>query len=94
MISKNTIKYVASLARISLEDREIENLTKDLGQILDYVKKLEKLDVSQVSATSHVLPINNVFRRDQVKPSLTQKEALNFAVSHYNGFFKVPKVIE
>ena len=59
-----------------------------------YITKLQKLDVDHISPTTHVLPINNVFRQDIVKPSLSQEEALSFAPAKHKGAFKVPQVIE
>ena len=94
MITPKDVKYIASLSRIHLRDEEIEELTKNLENILHYIAKLEKLDVSKVEPTSHVLPLKNVFREDKVKPSLTQEEALKIAVDKHHGAFKVPKVIE
>ena len=93
-MTQEEIRYIASLARINLSENELEHLTKNLDDILHYVAKLQKLDVSQVQPTSHVLPINNVFRKDTVKPSLPQENALSFAVSKHRGSFKVPQVIE
>ena len=94
MISEKDVKYVAGLARIHLKDEEIDRLTKDLEKILDYINKLDTLDVADVQPTSHVLPLKNVYREDKVRPSLTQQEALKISVERQEGFFKVPKVIE
>ena len=94
MITKNDVAYIASLSRIHLKEEETEKLTKNLGDILHYVDKLEKLDVSSVAPTFHVLPIKNVFREDSIRPSLPQKDVLKFSVSHTSGSFKVPQVIE
>ncbi|MBF0521810.1 MAG: Asp-tRNA(Asn)/Glu-tRNA(Gln) amidotransferase subunit GatC [Candidatus Omnitrophica bacterium] len=94
MISKNDVKYVASLSRIHLKDEEVQALTQDLERILGYIKNLEKLDTSHVEPTSHVLPLKNVFREDIIKPSFSQQEALKISVEQQNGFFKVPKIIE
>jgi aspartyl-tRNA(Asn)/glutamyl-tRNA(Gln) amidotransferase subunit C len=94
MISEKDVKYVASLARIHLKDEEIDHLTEDLEKILDYINKLDTLDVGEVQPTSHVLPLKNVAREDIVKPSLTQQEALKISVEQQGGSFKVPKVIE
>ena len=94
MISEKDVKYVAGLARIHLKDEEIDRLTKDLEKILDYINKLDTLDVTEVQPTSHVLPLKNVHREDTVKPSLTQQEALKISVDSEEGSFKVPKVIE
>ena len=94
MLSENDVKHVASLARIHVNPDEIIALQKDIGNILNYVKKLEELDVSQVEATSHVLNLKNVYREDVVKPSLNQQEIMKMSVSSHNGYFKVPKIIE
>ena len=94
MISEKDVKYVAGLARIHLKDEEIDRLTKDLEKILDYINKLDTLDVEEVQPTSHVLPLKNVHRKDEIRPSLTQQEALKISVDSEEGSFKVPKVIE
>ena len=94
MITEKDVKYIASLSRIHLRDEEIDKLTKNLEDILHYVEKLEKLDISNTEPTTHVLPLKNVYREDKVHTSLKQLEALKIAVEHYNGSFKVPKVIE
>ncbi len=94
MISEKDVQYVAGLARIHLKDEEIDLLTKDLEKILDYINKLDTLDVTEIQPTSHVLPLKNVYREDTVRPSLTQQEALKISVEQHEGSFKVPKVIE
>lgn len=93
-ITEKDVRYIASLSRIHLRDEEIHGLTKDLEGILRHIANLEKLDTSKVQPTSHVLALHNVFREDQVKPSLGQKEALKIAVEQAKGSFKVPRVIE
>ena len=94
MITREDVKYIAGLARLYLKNDEIDSLTSNLEDILDYINKLEKLDVSNVEPTSHVLPLKNVYREDVVKPSLPQKEALEIAISEHKGSFKVPQIIE
>ncbi|HBG61821.1 MAG TPA: Asp-tRNA(Asn)/Glu-tRNA(Gln) amidotransferase subunit GatB [Candidatus Omnitrophica bacterium] len=94
MISKEDVLNIASLSRIHLQDNEIDQLTKNLEDILEYIAKLEKLDVSNVEPTSHVLPIENVYREDKVNSSLGQSAALKISTENQNGSFKVPKVIE
>ena len=94
IITEKDVRYVAGLARIHLDDVEIEPITQTLEKILEYITKLEQLDVSNVLPTSHVLPLKNVFREDKVEPLLTQDEALSIAVEKKSGYFKVPKVIE
>ena len=94
MISKETVKQVASLARLHIPDEQLDAFTKDLEGIVQYVDQLSKVDVSGVKPTSHVLELENVYREDEIKLSLTQEEAMSFAVEKHNGSFKVPKVIE
>ena len=93
-VTVKDVEYIASLSRIHLEKDELAHLTQDLSAILDYVQKLEKLKVKDVSPTSHVLPLHNVYREDEIKPSLPQDKALSIAVEKSHGSFVVPKVIE
>ncbi|OGX25115.1 MAG: asparaginyl/glutamyl-tRNA amidotransferase subunit C [Omnitrophica WOR_2 bacterium RIFCSPHIGHO2_02_FULL_48_11] len=94
MITQKDVKYIASLSRINLKEQEVGRLTKNLEAILHYIEKLKKVDVSQVQPTSHVFPLNNVFREDVVQPSLHQDKAIKISQNHHQGSFKVPKVIE
>lgn len=91
---KTTVAQIAHLARLNLTDQELEVLAKDMQSILDYVNKLSVLNVEGVEPTSHVLPLQNVFRGDAVKPSLPQSQALSIAVEKQSGFFKVSQIIE
>lgn len=94
MITKNEILHVAALARIHLKDSEVESLSNDLSKIIDHVNQLNKLDVKDVLPTSHVVPMENVYRKDEVAASLPREEVLAIAVQHAKGAFKVPKIIE
>ena len=93
-VTPQIVKHIASLARINLTDEQTQRLATDLAQILEYITKLEKLDVKGIEPTSHVLELHNVIRKDSVKPSLTQAEALSTAGSKEKGAFTVPQVIE
>ncbi|NQT46368.1 MAG: Asp-tRNA(Asn)/Glu-tRNA(Gln) amidotransferase subunit GatC [Candidatus Omnitrophica bacterium] len=94
IIKKKDVLYVASLARIKLADGQIEGFTGQLDSILDYIKQLDEVDTESVQPTSHVLPMVNVFRKDDVKPSLPQEKVLENAPGKEGYFFKVPKVID
>lgn len=94
MLTKKEVQQIANLARIHLTDEELDKLTGNLGNILGYVEKLKELDVTNVEPTSHALPVQNVYRPDIVKPSLSQDEALKNAPQKEGGAFKVPQVIE
>ncbi|MBI3316812.1 MAG: Asp-tRNA(Asn)/Glu-tRNA(Gln) amidotransferase subunit GatC [Candidatus Omnitrophica bacterium] len=88
------IEKIAGLARLHLKPEEAAKLKNDLEAILGYVKKLETLDTQNVSPTSHVLEIENVFRPDQVNPSQVRDEVLKHAPGREGNFFKVPKVVD
>ncbi len=93
-ISKNQVEYVARLANLELSEEEKEMFTHQLDNILSYMDKLNQLDTEDIEPTSHVLPRKNIFREDNVKPSLPLEEALANAPDTKDGFFRVPRVIE
>lgn len=88
------VKYVANLARVALSSAEEEKLSAQLGNILSYIEKLKELDVSQVEPTAHAVPLINVFRSDEIQPSISNEEALRNAPAKANGLFLVPKIVE
>lgn len=95
MITKKDVQYIANLARINLAEDEIEPLAKNLEDTLGYIKQLDTLDVSNVKPMSHPLSsLKNVYRKDEVKPSLSQDEALSISIAKLNGAFKVPQIID
>ena len=88
------VAYVARLARINLTDAEAKVFQKQLDDVLKYVEKLRRADVSHVEAAAHALPIYNVFREDVPCDWFTAKEALSNSPRQANGLFIVPKVVE
>ena len=94
MSQKIKIDQVAELARLNLKPAEREKLAKDLEDILHYVDQLQELKTDGIEPTSHVLPIENVFRKDEVHPSHVRDSVLKYAPKREEKFFKVPKVIE
>jgi aspartyl-tRNA(Asn)/glutamyl-tRNA(Gln) amidotransferase subunit C len=88
------VKYVAHLARLSLSPEEKQKMGEQLGHILGYIEKLKKVDVSGVEPTAHAFPLVNVTRSDEVRPSLSNEEALRNAPAQANGLFIVPKIVE
>lgn len=94
MINKDDVRYIAGLARIHVPENELEGFTKNLEDIISYVGQLNELNVEKIEPTSHVLNLKNVYRMDEVRPSLPQADALKFAVESHQGSFKVPQVIE
>jgi aspartyl-tRNA(Asn)/glutamyl-tRNA(Gln) amidotransferase subunit C len=88
------VKYVAHLARLALTPAEEQKIGAQLGNILGYIEKLKELDVSQVEPTAHAVPMVNVTRPDEIRPSLSTEEALRNAPAQANGLFLVPKIVE
>jgi aspartyl-tRNA(Asn)/glutamyl-tRNA(Gln) amidotransferase subunit C len=93
-IKKEDVKHIARLARLKLTDKEIDYFAGQLANIIDYIDQLKEVDTSNVGPTSHAIPIKNVFRKDNAKPSLEGGEVLKNAPSSEKGFFKVPRIIE
>ena len=88
------VKYVAHLARLGLTPAEEQKLGSQLGQILGYIEKLNQLDVSNVEPTAHAVPLVNVTRPDETRPSISNEDALRNAPAKANGLFLVPKIVE
>lgn len=88
------IEYVANLARLKLTDKEKEKFGGQLGDILKYVEKLGQLDTEQIKPTAHIIPVKNVWREDEVKPSLNGGIVEENMPQRHDGFFKVPPVME
>jgi aspartyl-tRNA(Asn)/glutamyl-tRNA(Gln) amidotransferase subunit C len=88
------VQYVARLARIALTLAEEEKFGAQLSHVLGYIEKLNQLDISGIEPTAHAVPMVNVVRPDEVRPSLTNEEALRNAPAQANGLFLVPKIVE
>jgi len=91
---KMDVEKVARLARLELSEEEKATFGSQLEQILTYMEQLNRLDTSGVEPTSHAIPVYNVFREDEVRPSLPQEEVLAIAPDEEDGHFKVPRIIE
>lgn len=92
-ITREQVEHVAVLARLELNDQEIERMTVQLDNILTYVAKLDELDTGDVAATTHSQDISNAFREDEVRESLDRKQALANGPRQNGESFVVPKVI-
>ena len=93
-MSQIDIKHVAKLARLHLTEEESKNLSGQLSQILGFVENLKEVNVEGVEPTSHPLKISNVFRPDEITPSLPIEEFLRHSPKAKGRFFEVPKIIE
>jgi aspartyl-tRNA(Asn)/glutamyl-tRNA(Gln) amidotransferase subunit C len=85
---------IALLARLELSEEEKDLFSRQLGSIIKYIEKLNELDTASVEPTAHVLPLHNVFREDEVQPSLSREMALQNAPERNEQFYRVPKIIE
>ena len=93
--TKETLDHISKLALLDLSDEEKDKLSKQLGDILSYFKKLNDLDTSNVEPTTHPIDgLKNVFRDDIPWKSLTQEEALKNATHKKDGFFKAPRILK
>ncbi|MGO8929398.1 MAG: Asp-tRNA(Asn)/Glu-tRNA(Gln) amidotransferase subunit GatC [Limisphaerales bacterium] len=88
------VKYIAHLARLSLSPEEEQKISEQLGNILGYIEKLKEVDVSGAEPTAHAFPLVNVARPDEIRPSISQEDALRNAPAQANGLFIVPKIVE
>ena len=92
-ITKEEVKKVANLARLELNENEINNHAKQIEKILGYIKQLEKIDTDDIPCTTRAIEVTNVFRKDEKKNSDCTEELLELGPSREDKYFKVPKII-
>jgi aspartyl-tRNA(Asn)/glutamyl-tRNA(Gln) amidotransferase subunit C len=92
-ISDETIEYVSILAKLELSEGEREQAKKDMGDMLDYIDKLNELDTDGVEPLSHIFQMGNVFREDVVRNGDQRERVLVNAPAQKNGSFRVPKTV-
>jgi aspartyl-tRNA(Asn)/glutamyl-tRNA(Gln) amidotransferase subunit C len=88
------IVHVARLARLALSDEELEAYKTQLGAILDHAAKVQSLEGDPAVEASHPLRFENIFREDEVRPSLDREEVLAEAPESRDGYFVVPPALE
>ena len=88
------IQKIATLARLKLTQEEAALYQAQLGKILDYMDVLARYDLGGVEPTAHAMPVHNVLRRDESRPSFSRDEALSNAPKSSHGQFQIPKVVE
>ena len=93
-VTENDVKVVASLSRLNIHDEEISDVISQLDKFLTYVENLQAIDTEKIESTTYPLPMQNIFRADEVKPSLSRELALSNAPLQEDGYFKVPRVLE
>lgn len=92
-LSQEEVRRVARLSRLHLRDEQIEQFAVQLSAVLDYISKLNELDVDGVEPMAHALDVTNVMRSDEVRDPMPVDEALSNAPQSEPPFFKVPKVL-
>lgn len=93
-LTRQDVAKVALLSRLKLTDAEVELFTTQLGQVLGYVELLNELDTTDVTPMAHATDIANVFRDDELVPSLSRAAALANAPKSDGKFFVVPQILE
>lgn len=93
-LTREQVEHVARLAHLSLTAEEAEGFTHQLSQILDYLDKLQELDVEGVEPTAWVEVESTPLREDEPLPSLSVDEALANAPAREGNFFSVPRILE
>jgi len=93
-ISREQVRHVAALARLELSAEEEGRIAAELEAILGYVDKLNELDVAHVEPTSHLFDVGTALREDEVRNEPAVDELLENAPDRWQGFFRVPKIIE
>ena len=92
-ITKNEVKKVAHLARLELNEDEINKHAEQLEKILEYIKQLEKIDTYDVPCTTRAIEVINVFRKDEKKKYDSTEKLLELCPSKEDKYFKVPKIL-
>jgi len=91
-ITRDEVRHVARLARLELTEQEEKLMTEQINNILSYMEKLNELDTANIPPTTHAIQLENVFRADQVEPSLDREEVFSNAPQSDGSSFVVPKV--
>ena len=90
MIDRDQVLHVARLARLSLSDEEVEQMSSELSGIIEHIEKIGELDLDGVPPTSHVVPVTNALRADEPRPSWPREVMLDAAPAVADDGFEVP----
>ena len=93
-LTRQDIESVAYLSRLELSDDEKDRFTGQINRLLDNFEKLQELDTADVEPMSHVIPVSNVFRKDESRPSLPPEEVVSNGPQVADNCFVVPRVVE
>ncbi len=93
-LTPEQVRHIARLARLGIEDGEVERFAGQLSEILDYFERLRQVDTEGVPPTAHTLPLHNVFRDDDPAPSMEPDQTLANAPQREGDLFKVRAVLD
>lgn len=93
-LDEGQVRHVAKLSRLKLGEADVPRYAGQLTSILDYVAQLSEVKVDGVEPMAHPLPLRNVLREDEVRPSLPVEKVLENAPERDGAFFAVPKVLD
>ena len=93
-IDKDTVKHISKLARISLDEKKINNLSKDLSSIVKFIEKLNELKTDKITPLTSIINASLKYRLDEVKDGKIRDQILENSPEKNEEFFVVPKVIE
>jgi aspartyl-tRNA(Asn)/glutamyl-tRNA(Gln) amidotransferase subunit C len=93
-ITRDEVAHLARLSRLALGDDELDHLAAQLDVIISAVARVQEVAAEDIPATSHALPLTNVFRPDEVRPCLTADQALAGAPAAEEDRFRVPRILE
>jgi aspartyl-tRNA(Asn)/glutamyl-tRNA(Gln) amidotransferase subunit C len=92
-ISRDEVAHLATLARIDLDDDELDHLAPQLSVILESIASIAEVAAADIPPTSHAVPLTNVFRADEARPCLTAEQALSGAPATEQQRFAVPRIL-
>jgi aspartyl-tRNA(Asn)/glutamyl-tRNA(Gln) amidotransferase subunit C len=93
-ISKEAVEHVSRLAHVGLTPDEVEQLADELSSVVDHVSRLQQLDTENISPTAHAVPLHNVMRDDEVRPSWPAEAVLANAPRRVGSLFEVQAVLD
>ncbi len=93
-IDKDTVKHISKLARISLDEKNIDNLSKDLSSIMKFIEKLNEINTDKINPLTSIINASLKTRKDEVKDGKIRDQVLKNSPEKNEEFFVVPKVVE
>jgi len=93
-IDKDTVKHISKLARISLDEKKIDSLSKDLTSIMKFIEKLNKINTDKITPLTSIINASLRSRKDEIKDNKIRDQILKNSPEKNDEFFVVPKVLE